>query len=244
MKILSLNLWNINAPLRERMHNLKMFIKHHQPDIVAFQEVSRLPDGQLQVEEILRNNGYKSVCYRLSGFWGVRDEGLILASRDRAEKILDKSLPLAPNDMPRGLIGIRILEGNNAGIVVFNTHLAYMLDNYEGRYRQVKFIIDELNILSTTDKVVICGDFNEDANAGNIYPMMIKNGFRDTYDDVSHRFTFATSNQYVVPELWPDRRIDYIFEKNLRNLVSHCVMCETDGFSLCSDHFGILAEER
>lgn len=243
MKILSLNLWNINAPLSERMRNLEIFIEKTQPNIIAFQEVSRLSDGKLQVEDILRNNHYKNVCYRLSGFWGSRDEGLILASKDRAEIILDKPLPLAPNDMPRGLIGIRVLEGDNADTVIFNTHLAYMLNNYEWRRKQVNFIIAELNKLPSTDKVVICGDFNEDANVDNIYALMIREGFRDTYSDSVHRFTFAAANQYVVPALWPDRRIDYIFEKNIKNLVSHCVMCETDGFGLCSDHFGVFAEE-
>lgn len=243
MKILSLNLWNINAPLVERMHNLEIFIKRNHPDVIAFQEVSRLPNGRLQVEDILQSNGYANIFYRLSGFWGSRDEGLMIASKKKMERIIDKSLPLAPNDMPRGLIGIRIIEGSDSGTVVVNTHLAYTLDNESGRRKQIQFILNELSTLSTTDKIIFCGDFNEDASVKNVYSIMLSNGFKDTFKDPSQPFSFADANKYVVPELWPNRRIDYIFERNIHNIVSHCVMCETDGYSLSSDHYGILAEE-
>lgn len=241
MKFLSLNLWNINEPLETRMENLSVFLGAEVPDVICFQEVSPI-NGVPQIDKILNQNGY-TYEYRMSGIWQGREEGLAIATRHRIGSFVSIRLPNkdAWHDMQRLLVSSDIiLEGKK--ISFYNTHLAFHINSESARRTQVKIILEYISKnQSPDDYIVLCGDLNEDPNVNNIYPIIVNDGlgFLDSWEGGNN--TFSSDNQYVEARLWPNRRIDYIFYSPNMTLQSRAVMTETDGFHLCSDHFGVIA---
>lgn len=52
MKILTLNIWNLNNPLEHRMNLLQENLKKIKPQIICFQEVS-LINGKPQISQMM-----------------------------------------------------------------------------------------------------------------------------------------------------------------------------------------------
>ena len=241
MKVLSINLWNINEPLEARMKNLSVFLEVEVPDVICFQEISP-HNGVPQIDYLLNKNGY-TYMYKKSGIWQGREEGLAIATKQRLVNISSLYLPNNDTwqDMQRLLVSADIIIEDQK-ITFYNTHLAYHLNSEIARRIQVNKIIEHIkNEKSIDDLIILCGDFNEDPNVSNIYPMIINDslGFRDSWE--GNAYTFSSCNSYVEKRLWPDRRIDYIFHSPNLTFKSKAAMTETDGFHICSDHYGVIA---
>lgn len=242
MKILSLNLWNINKPLNIRMDVLERYLSVELPDCICFQEISKV-NGRLQIENILSKLHYQ-FTYCLSGFWKEREEGLVIATRMQHKLVVHEDLPLIENDMSRIFMGIELEHPLYGLCYIFNTHLAYHITNGAGRMTQIKVILDCL--LNYVDKgiVILCGDLNEDPFQGEMYQFIKDykgNILNDTCDKTL--LTFSGKNRFITGDLWPDRKIDYIFYNGNINLKSSLVMVDGDGYGCCSDHYGLLAED-
>ena len=242
MKILTLNLWNINEPLIKRMRILKKFLIDVEPDCICFQEISKV-NNTIQIDQILRELNYK-YTYCLSGLWKNREEGLVIATKLPHKLILSKKLTLIKNDMERSVMGVEILHSKIGKVYIFNTHLAYHISNNSGRLEQIKEVLEYIQGYANKGVIIFCGDLNEAPDQGKLYHFIEsyeKIKLKDTCD--SNLITFSSKNKYVSNELWPNRKIDYIFYYGNINLKSKLVMVEDDEFGCCSDHYGLLAQD-
>ena len=229
------------------MSILYQYLHSDEPDIIAFQEVSYYR-GMLQVANILDSLQYEFV-YNTAHIWKGREEGLIIASK---YPIIQKKvivLPKAPNDENRIALFVQCKVGEpNSMVTMINTHLTYVINNTEARLQQLRAVLQHASeIVDKQESVILCGDFNEDYKYGGVYDEIINNSrtkFRDTWENQYDKgITFSSYNPYVVAELWPDRRLDYIFySKGLFSTQSsHLVMNSIVNKTICSDHYGILA---
>lgn len=242
MKILSINLWNINEPLQARMDILEKYLIAEEPDCICFQEISKV-NKKIQVEDILNKLHYEW-SYCLSGFWKGREEGLVIATKTYHKLIENKELPLIENDMRRIFMGVELKHPVYGLLYIFNTHLAYHITNGNGRISQIKAILKSMSLYSGKGSVILCGDLNEDPYQGKLYDF-INNyegiNLKDTCD--KKLITFSQNNRYSTKDLWPERKIDYIFYSGEINLKSSLVMVEGDEYGCCSDHYGLLAKD-
>ena len=242
MKVLTFNLWNINECVDERMNILGKYLESSRPDVISFQEVS-YHHSQLQVENILIRLNY-NYEYHTAHFWEGREEGLIVASRF---PIVNKdviNLPLAQNDENRIALVVKLQIDKGTAISIINTHLSYQLDNRDDRRQQISTILAHAkSLIKQREPVILCGDFNEDYKYGYVYDEIINAGFSDSWTNDYKGITFSARNPYVVPALWPDRRLDYIFHSSsiISNQSSSIVMDSIIDNTICSDHYGLLS---
>ena len=245
MKLLSLNLWNINEPLEERMRNLSAFIEGEKPDIICFQEVS-LFNGLPQVDSILKELQYQYV-YKKSGEWKQREEGLVIATKysieEQQSSILFKNTKI--ENMQRLLLSITVSgEKNPKRIGVFNTHLSFKPESRDTRKRQMEEIINIIGErLMDLDVCILMGDFNYFENEKHIDSYLFK-GKKVLYStwESNVEITFDSNNKYVSEKLWPDRLLDFIYLSSPATSFSKKCMCQSDGYDLCSDHYGVFWE--
>lgn len=240
MKCLSLNLWNINPPVVERMDSLSRYINAEKPDIICFQEVSPFK-GKVQISELLTLAGYR-FSYRESGVWKGREEGLAIATTlnisDCGFKIIPNSYSF--NDMQRILQYVVVCYRGNV-IQVYNTHLPYHMLSKEGREVHLRYICDVITRRRNNNPVILCGDFNSFPGEGLIEKYILGDlGLTDTWTGKEEN-SFSSSNRYASPDLWPGRRIDYVFADRRFNLKAKLCMTDNDGYAICSDHYGVVA---
>lgn len=242
MKCLSINLWNINNPLEERMSALDRFVERERPDIICFQEVSRVAND-LQITNICNKYSY-NLQYEKSGEWLGREEGLAIASLYDFVDIHRYELPMTNsyNDMQRILFKCSILYHDKL-LNVYNTHLAYHINSNETRKYQNEFIANQLkNDNNSASTFILCGDFNCFNNESTIFSFLDKNGvnYFSSNDNLMSSYTFDSSNQYCSPELWPNRNLDYILFSKNGDFTGRLCMTGRDGFQPCSDHYGVI----
>lgn len=240
MKCLSFNLWNINEPVDERMKNLSNFIMTEQPEIICFQEVSPYL-GKIQVSDLLLSAGYHFV-YRKSGVWNGREEGLVIATRFQFYDSGFKYIPsqFSFNDMQRILLYATIQYGEKS-VRIYNTHLPYHIQSTKSREIHLKFIREVIEQYNNNHPFLLCGDFNTFPNENLIERYLLKGlQLKDTWIGTEEG-SFSLLNPYVSPELWPGRRVDYIFADKHFTMSAKLCMTGIDGYAICSDHYGILA---
>lgn len=246
MKILSINLWNINEPLNIRMNNLINYLKTISPDIICFQEVS-FQGINLQIDNLLHHNNYIYI-YAKSDIWNNREEGLAIATKNKIVQYNTYYLPTASafNDKQRILLYIKVIIGE-IELNIYNTHLAYHKRSDLCRIYQINYVLDIINKNhSNRDIILLCGDMNETPDDKNVYLRIINNKkipFIDSWIENESAYSFSSKNIYVDKSLWPNRRIDYIFSNDKLLLFSKLCMHGNDGFDICSDHYGILAAD-
>lgn len=245
LRVLTLNLWNVNAPFQERMDLLRGWMEATKPDLVTFQEVS-LVERRPQVERVLEGLGYE-IHYRIAGEWLGRAEGLAVATRPMSDLLDAVPLPLAPDDMPRILLLVRVRSYDGHGtLLLANTHLAFRPKNEAGRLEQIE---DSLRFIAAArlqgEPVIFCGDFNEAPGDGRVYDRILADdlGFHDACDGWVGEATFSSLNPWAARDLVPGRRIDYIFA-SAELSVEACEMVLRGDASgpVVSDHYGLLAE--
>lgn len=242
MRILTLNMWNINEPLDVRMEVLRKYLIKEKPDCICFQEISKI-DNRIQVEALLNELQYE-YTYCLSGIWKGREEGLVIATSVPHKLIINEQLPVIQNDMRRIVMAVEIEHPVLGLLYIFNTHLAYHILNGDGRIRQMNKIFEYMKEYVNRGITVLCGDLNEDPDQGKLYK------FIESYKEIrlkdtcnKNLITFSSKNKYVSKDLWPDRKIDYILYCGKIDLKSKIAMVEDDEYGCCSDHYGLLAED-
>lgn len=251
ISLLTLNLWNINPPLLPRMERLISFLHEHTPDIVALQEVSRLPDGKTQAEWIARKCGYANCYYSAAGRWNGREEGLALLFNCACQPPRVVKLPLVEGDMQRI---IQLAECKPSpflnDLLIANVHLAYHSSQRLGRLHQMEVILASIaqETARGSDRSVLCGDLNDISSSPAIRRLFDSKvpRFRDAsaIGATAHsEDTFSTTNPFALPSLLPGRRIDYVAISDGYRLARYdVVLQETDGLLPASDHYGILVE--
>ncbi len=241
IKCLSINLWNINPPLNSRMDSLKKFITETNPDIICFQEVSYL-GNKLQIDFLKEDFNYEFI-YAKSDNWEGREEGLAIASFYPITNYEVIHLPSnnSKNDMQRILLRVDV-SINDTILSVYNTHLAYHKDSRLCRIHQTKEIAKTINTAHNCNShVILCGDFNSFPK-DEILEYIINDRSILYNTCLYDSFSFSNANKYVSPKLWPNRNIDYIFASQKCRFESRLCMCETDGYPVCSDHYGVISK--
>lgn len=236
VRLVTLNLWGNQPPLRGRLALAAKQLRALAPDVVGLQEVrpENGRDGATTAEYLAGELGAGFV-YETSLEWQDDDffaghpggqEGLALISRHPIVEHRVKRLPVARRTEKRILLSA-LIEAPGGRVWCHTTHLHYRLDDGLAREQQVvavdqaiKAIADE----SPSGRVqLLCGDFNatpEHDEIRYLRGLTTLAGGRTHYQDAFARIhpgapglTWSSENELTRPlrSLDIDRRIDYIF---------------------------------
>jgi endonuclease/exonuclease/phosphatase family metal-dependent hydrolase len=259
LRVLTLNIWNLSGPWRERREEILRWLDRLEPDFVCLQEI--VDDG--------RRNSARWLAER-AGFPGCTFAGVeVVPGFLFGPAILSRS-PLGheaayrlPNEPGRADIERVLVHARVDGVDVFSTHLTSLYESGVLREAQV-LRIDEL-IHEHADPAsplppVLAGDFNAEPDSTEIRFLTGSTSLagRSTYYQDAWRvaggrepgWTWDNRNPFAAAEWEPDRRIDYVFVGWRRDLtgagrVESCrVVCDRAlaGRPFPTDHFGLLAE--
>jgi endonuclease/exonuclease/phosphatase family metal-dependent hydrolase len=236
IRVLTLNLWNVNEPLQPRFSALTAGLQVLKPDIVCLQEVARDPcSGHPQSDIVAK------ACDLAHA---VDKDALSIVSRFPIMRSQSTLLPEFPGDEPRQVLLAECLIGDRP-LLVANTHLVYLPGYFAERKAQADAAlaaIARFSAAAPADAKILCGDFN-DLPGSPAVRLVLERGFRDMYPqcnpDISG-VTFSCTNPYVDPLTHADWRIDYIFASgDLTPTTCSVVFDGRDGLRVASDHFGV-----
>jgi len=252
---MTLNIWNLSGPWRDRREEIVAWLRFVDPDIVCLQEVFDSADDKNQARWLADHAG---LGYHV-GFGGAdmgRDRfGNAVLSRwpiDHEETTLLPTSP-APDDVQR--VALHVLTN---GIDVFSTHLAWRLDDGAVRERQARAVAELVRERSRPDgPAVLAGDFNADPTANEIRYLTGRAAlegssvcFLDAWETGGgggRGDTWDNRNPFAVSEREPDRRIDYIlllWRAHAGFWFRHArLVCDRSlTGTYASDHLGVMAE--
>jgi len=256
VRVLTLNLWNINEPLDARLSALCSGVRRLQPDVICLQEVSVHPRlGRIESEIIAEQCGFTHHAYSFSGHRGKREEGLAILSRHPLIGSTRVALPEFPGDMARQVLVCRLKIGSRS-LLVANTHLAFPLRMTRERSAQaavalaaIKDYRDRSAASSAAPGMILCGDFNDAPDSPAIRTILDSDlALVDTFaffhpQNAGH--TFSLRNHYVDAPPEEEGRIDYIFAGGELELDSSEIVFDgSNGLEIVSDHFGLLCSLR
>lgn len=235
VRVLTLNLWNVEGPVRQRMRDLARWLDQVRPDVVALQEVAVL-DGVWQSDTVARQVGYGSVMTAdLPG-----SEGLALLSDAPIRPVATVPLPAVPGDDRRLLQQADIdLGGITARIA--NTHWAWRPAATRGRVSQARAVAAELD--GADRPVVLCGDLN-DVPGSPPLAILAAAGLVETFAmaGAPQRPTFDRANPYAWQDELLGRRVDHVLvSADVRVDGARVVLDGRDG-PVVSDHHGVLVD--
>jgi endonuclease/exonuclease/phosphatase family metal-dependent hydrolase len=258
LRVMTLNIWNLSGPWRERRREIVAWIDHLDPDLVCLQEVVEHPDGRNQAAWLVENTG--------AGYAWAYGPGLVGEGGSLGNAVLSRwpiegtaVVRLPAGDGPDE--GRVLLHARTRRLDVFCTHLNWLFHHGYIRELQVKAIVDAIEARADPSSAlppVLAGDFNAEPDAGEIRFLtgLASLDGRSTYFQDAWRvgsgggpgWTWDNRNPFAAAELEPDRRIDYVFvgwrpDGGAGRVMSARVVCDralTGTFA--TDHFGLLAE--
>ena len=226
--VLSYNIHHANPPSKPGLIDLPAIanvIKQQGADLVALQEVDvhtgRSGASLHEAEELARLTGMRAYFAKAIDYGGG-EYGVAILSKFPMEET--KNTPLPTDDNTKGehrtLATATIVLPGNKRFVFACTHLDAQRGD-TNRQLQIKKIVDVLKGESLP--VVIAGDFNALPESSVIQQL-----------DRSFTRTCVTNCPFTIPEIAPNRTIDYIaFAPAKRfTVLSHSVVDE----SYASDH--------
>jgi len=239
LRVLTLNLWNVNAPLAARYAALSAGLKQLRPDLVCLQEVDRDP------RSTRRQSALAGEACGLAH--AVDHEGLAILSRYPIARSAAFPLPQAPRDHPRFVLLAELRAGERP-LLVANTHFAWRPEQSAERDAQAQALLVAVADFAVPGAgTILCGDFNDDPDSPAIRRVCDSaDGFRDAYKACrpgDAGYTYVRANPYADASVSGDQRIDYIFAAG--GLVPRdckVVLDGRDGLSLASDHYGVFCE--
>jgi endonuclease/exonuclease/phosphatase family metal-dependent hydrolase len=260
IRVLTLNIWNLMGPWRQRRTEIVAWIDRLEPDVVCLQEVIHNADGRNQAGWIAAAaEGDWEVAPGPA--WTFADGGWFgnaVLSRKSIDATSVTLLPFErrPDDEQRGL-----LHARTGGIDVFCTHLNWRYEDGLIRERQVAAIVEAIASLADPASPlppILAGDMNAEPDSTEMRYVsgLTSLGEHSTYFQDAWRvaggrgpgWTWDNRNPYANAVHEPDRRIDYVFvgwrrASGAGRVESARVVCDralTGTFA--SDHFGLLAE--
>ena len=260
LRIVTLNLWNEQGPVAERMRAVVAGLQGLEPDVVGLQEVRQsaaCPNQAAALASALGMNHH----FAVSTPWGGGDEGLAILSKHPIVARGDRELPHATDKERRICLYARV-ETPSGPLDCYTTHLNYR--GTHGQIREDQIVAADAFMREVPDvrlPRVIMGDFNARPDSDEIRwlkGLRSVAGRRVYYQDAWEHvhplepgWTWAKSNPYTGTMAWleRDRRIDYIFvgAPNLdgSGMVLDCrvVLDVPDENGVYpSDHYGVYAE--
>jgi endonuclease/exonuclease/phosphatase family metal-dependent hydrolase len=237
LSVLTLNLWNVNQPLRLRMDRLVDYLRSDPPDVVALQE-DRRAGGRLQSETIAARAGYDFVHTVRATCDPWPEEGLAVLTRLPSRPW--PSIPLPRMRMLQRVV-VRVAQGGPR-LVVANTHLAYRRSDAARRLAQSRIVCDALDRSIARCPVVLCGDMNDDPRSEPLEAFR-RAGLTDAWEAAGGGgigLTFSSANPWTTEAFLPDRRLDYVLVSP-GSAIGACdiVLTGDDGWGPVSDHYGV-----
>lgn len=192
------------------------------PDIICLQEVhQRLPqshfaDNPKQFEKHLG----LPVTFQANLRLGLGGYGVAVVSRYPVGTVQNHLLPSVREQ--RGVLEVR-LDTPTGPIIVFNTHFGLSGDERVKQAASLAALVQ-----SARYPVIVCGDFNERADAPAVRALLSQTGLSDA-DAVEDRWTYPTNAL--------EGRIDYLF-------YSPPLTCQSVSVieSQASDHLPVVGE--
>lgn len=229
--ILTINLWNLNAPLPERMERAKTWIRTHRPDITVMQEVCPL-EGRTQAHVIAA--GYQHVHFDRATGTGERIQGLAVATDLPMAPLDPVELPEVEGDERRILQQVEV-SAEAGPFRVANTHLAWRLEDEAGRVRQTAAIGRAL--ADCHGPVVLAGDLNDVHGSPPLRELADTAGLTDVCSD--ERPSFAAENPWTWQVSLMDRRIDHVLVRGAIDAVGTDLVMTGEDAPPVSDHYGV-----
>ena len=200
-------------------------VRAHRPDVVCFQEVhQRLPWSHMidQPRELKRLLGMPVTFHRVLRL-GMSAYGVAVAS---PLPVMGKKEHLLPSvKEQRGALEVRLDTPGIGPVTIFCTHWGLGEDE---RARQAVALAEAVN--AAPGPVVVCGDFNERADARGVQTLLSMTGLRDA-DASADRPTFPSGSAARA-------RIDFVLHS--ADLAASEV--SVDAASLASDHHLVRAD--
>ena len=255
---MTLNIWNLSGPWRERRAEIVAWLDRLDPDLVCLQEVVENRDGRNQARWLAEAAGGYSVAYAGLPLGDVVTFGNAVLSRWPIDEQHADPLTHPPGDPDVARI---VVHARTNGIDVFSTHLNWMLDDGITRETQVQDVLRAVETHAHPEARVppiLAGDFNADPDATEIRFLcgLTSLGGRSTYFQEAWRvsgrrepgYTWDNRNPFAAAAFEPDRRIDYVFSGwrkagGAGRIESTEVVCDralTGTFA--SDHFGVITD--
>jgi endonuclease/exonuclease/phosphatase family metal-dependent hydrolase len=260
MRVLTLNIWNMTGPWRQRRDEIVVWLNRLEPDIVCLQEVIENPDGRNQAQWLA--DAAKADWHVAPGpawrFAGGGWFGNAVLSRRPIDTSSTVDLPFEPrpDDEQRC-----VLHARTGGVDVFCTHLNWRYEDGALRERQVRAIVEAIAELADPAAAlppILAGDMNAEPDSTEMRFLagLTSLGGTSTYFQDAWRvaggrgpgWTWDNRDPFADAVHEPDRRIDYIYvgwrrPSGAGRVESARVVCDralTGTFA--SDHFGLLAE--
>ena len=258
LRVVTLNVWNLDGPWRERRVELVAWLQRLEPDIVCLQEIIETPDGRNQAQWIADAVGGFHHAY---GGREIRPGvlfGNAVLSRWPIDETSGHDLPYEPAD---GEVQRLVVHARTRGIDVFSTHLNWRFHDGAIRERQVLALADVVERSSAPGSAlppIVGGDFNADPASAEmrfLAGLASLEGrsvyFQDAWRIAGSRgpgLTWDNRNPFAAAEHEPSRRIDYVLvgwrrDGGAGRVETARVVCDralTGTFA--SDHFGLLVE--
>jgi len=255
---MTLNIWNLSGPWRQRREEIVAWLRLVRPDVVCLQEVVESPDGRNQARRLADAAGLgHEVAFGAGSVINGQSVGNAILSRWPIDHI--GTHPLPPSGFPDD-IGRIVVHARTAGLDVFCTHLAWRLDDGAVRELQARDLaawIADVADPAAAVPPILAGDLNADPDSAEVRYLTGLTSLADesVYFHDAWRvaggggagYTWDNRNQFAAADREPDRRIDYI----LVGWRPHCGVGVSTARVVCdrpltgthaSDHFGLMAE--
>ena len=239
LRVITLNLWGLSAPLDRRLALAIRQLAALQPDVVCLQEVRPLDGvaGRTTADVIAEGLGL-TAHYAPAVAWEDGAHGTLPAGQEGlailARSILATRALALPEARPadaRLLLSAQV-DSDGGPVWIHTTHLHYQLDDGVAREQQVLAIdaaIRELRT-DTSPPQILCGDMNATADSDEMRFLRglttvggRRTHFQDAWlrlhpepqpgDGPARGITWSSENRFTRPlrSLDLDRRIDYVY---------------------------------
>jgi endonuclease/exonuclease/phosphatase family metal-dependent hydrolase len=266
LRVMTLNLWNLSGPWRQRRDEAAAWIARLAPDVVCLQEVVQGRDGRDQAKWLARADAVAPLGYDTAFGPGLdlgeqRWFGNAVMTRRGIEHLDCVPLP-ALDAPPEGRIALHVRTG---GVDVFCTHLNWQFHHGYIREAQVSALaaaVRERADARSSLPPIVAGDLNAEPTSTEIRFLTglasldgASTFFQDAWRIAGVRssehdagWTWDNRNPFAAQEHEPDRRIDYVLVGWRRDggagvVQTARVVCNRSlTGTFASDHFGLLAE--
>lgn len=252
MRLLTLNIASVENNWAARVPEIAAWLAHSNPDVIAFQEVSRLDDIHNSVEEILAYAGDKHYFCHMATHPNRHSPGsfgtaiLSRAMPDDAGRI---DLPTEPDTAAqRTLAWIR-----TGSVTVYSVHLAADPHNTPHRLQQIEVLKQKI-ARPSSPITMLAGDFNCEANSVEMQRLLDPRSGAETWPldlwaELHPGITGHTWDHSINPQAHAKngmrRRLDYVLlDGHALSGATISVVCNRRlvGANYASDHFGLFAD--
>jgi endonuclease/exonuclease/phosphatase family metal-dependent hydrolase len=240
VRVLCLNLWNLNQPLQLRMDRLDAAVAARGFDLLLLQEVSPAPGSADPAPWSCPSLRGLSRVYVQTGEWEGRPEGLAVLTAGGISSVRSHRLPGGAGDMDRGLLHVTATIGGRP-VHAMTTHLAFREEDESLRVAQARAVarvVADVRAAHPEDVVVLGGDLNDVPGSAAVR-VLTATGLRSACTgEQARRPTFAAENPWVGADQRPGRRLDHLLVSPQATVVSARVVLDGDADRV-SDHYGL-----